>query len=290
MRRLTGISLAILALTCPVSILAEDVAATPAVAESQRESRFIIVDGGRNLRDVGGYKTENGRHVRWQRLFRSGSPGNLTDAGRQVFAQLGAEAIIDLRSTAERKTDRGDWLKSQPGYWTRDYDLGFGNLSSVFADPSKVTGETVRRFMADGYRKTIDEQAPAYRRLFLQLGKAKRPVVVNCTAGKDRTGVATALVLRSLGVPYDTVRQDFLLSNNAPGMDGLRRSMGAQAAGKGSTMPPEVMTLLSGVDGSYLDAAFDEIDRKYGSLDQYLAKGLGLSRADIKAVRRNMVK
>jgi protein-tyrosine phosphatase len=55
-------------------------------------------------------------------------------------------------------------------------------------------------------------------------------------------------------------------------------------------MPPEIMALLSGVDGSYLDAAFDEIERKYGSLDQYLAKGLGLSRADIKAVRRNMVK
>lgn len=279
-----------LALAIPANLPAQVTAPAAQAPVAVEKSRFIIIDGGRNLRDVGGYLTEKGKQVRWGRLYRAGSLGGLTDTGRQTFEQLNTGAIIDLRSTSERAGDRGDWLKARPGYWTRDYDLGFGNLSKIFADPTKVTPDVVRSFMAEGYRKTIDEQATSYRQLFLQLASAKKPVVVNCTAGKDRTGVATALVLRSVGVPYASVRQDFLLSNNAPGMDSLRQSMGKQAAGMGGGMSPEVMGLLSGVDGAYLDAAFDQIEKDYGSLDGYLKRKLGLKSSQLAAVRRNLTR
>lgn len=285
-----ALALALLA-AAPTSLLAQATAPAPqATAAAAENSRFILIEGGRNLRDVGGYRAANGKQVRWGKLYRSGSPGGLTDTGRQTLDHLGLGAIIDLRSTSERAGDRGDWLKSRPGYWTRDYDLGFGNLSKAFADPAKINADVVRGFMAEGYRKTIDEQAGSYRELFLRLGSAKKPVLVNCTAGKDRTGIATALVLRSIGVPYTTVKQDFLLSNNAPGMDSLRQSMGSQARAMGTGMSSEVMALLSGVDGTYLDAAFDQIGKEYGSLDGYLTGKLGLKPSQIAAVRRNLLK
>lgn len=278
-------------LTLPLQPALADSAGTPAqTAAAQHGNRFTIVDGGRNFRDVGGYATSDGRQLRWGRLFRAGSLGSLTDNGRSTVGALNAAAIIDLRSTSERAGDRGDWLKAQAGYWTRDYGLGFGNLSKALSDPANAKPEVVRSMMAEGYRQAIDEQAPSYRELFLRLASRRGPVIVNCTAGKDRTGVAAALVLRSVGVPYATVREDFLLSNSAPGMDSLHKAMAGQAASAGMSMSPEVMKLLVGVDGSYLDAAFDQIDRKYGSLDAYLTQRLGLSKSQIIAVRRNLTR
>ncbi|MFM6933120.1 MAG: tyrosine-protein phosphatase [Novosphingobium sp.] len=278
-------------LAMPLQPALADAAKAPAQASAgQRENRFVLVDGGRNFRDVGGYATSDGRHLRWDRLFRSGSLGSLTDGGRSTVGALNAAAIIDLRSTAERAGDRGDWLKAQNGYWTRDYELGFGNLSKALSDPANAKPEIVRTMMAEGYRQAIDEQSASYRELFLRLASGRGPVIVNCTAGKDRTGVAAALVLRSVGVPYAKVREDFLLSNSAPGMDSLHKAMAGQAARAGMSMSPEVMALLAGVDGSYLDAAFDQIDRKYGSLNGYLTQRLGLTKAQVAAVRRNLTR
>lgn len=274
----------------PHVVFAEAVKGAPQAAASHAEKRFILIEGGRNFRDVGGYETTDGRHVRWGRLFRSGSLGGLTDTGRAQVDRLNAAAIIDLRSTSERALDRGDWLKLRRGYWTRTYDLAFGDLSKALSNPANARPDLVRAMMADGYRKTIEEQSASYRELFLRLSSAKSAVIVNCTAGKDRTGVASALVLRAVGVPYETVRKDFLLSNSAPGMDGLHQSMNAQAASIGMKMEPDMMALLAGVDGTYLDAAFDQIDRQYGSLDGYLTQRLGLTRAQLAAVRRNLTR
>ncbi|PLK26620.1 tyrosine-protein phosphatase [Novosphingobium sp. TH158] len=281
------LALGALALATPQAIIAKS--AAPA-AQQAAQGRFIAIDGGRNFRDVGGYVTDSGKRVRWQRLYRSGSLGEISDKGRDQVAALKIAAIGDLRSTGERAGDRGDWLKQQRGYWSRDYDLAFGDLSKALSGPGGREPATVRAMMAQGYRKTIEELAPSYRQLFLQLAQGNRPVIVNCTAGKDRTGVATALVLSALGVPYATVRQDFLMSNNAPGMDGLRKGMASQAARLGGAMPPEVIDLLAGVDGAYIDAAFDQITADYGSVDGYLTKRLGLTRNQIAAVRRNMLR
>lgn len=287
-RPFVRIAIGIFALSAVQPALADSRSAPLVSSGEAVGTRFVEVQGGRNFRDVGGYRTADGRHVRWNRLYRSGSLGGLTDAGRTVVDGLGVTAIVDLRSTGERATDRGDWLKSRPGYWTRTYDLAFGDLSKALSNPANATPDKVRAMMAEGYRKTIDEQAQSYRELFLRLGSAKGPVIVNCTAGKDRTGVATALVLRSVGVPYSVVREDFLLSNNAPGMNSLHQGMKSQASGLGMAMSPEVMGLLAGVDGSYLDAAFDQIEKQYGSLDKYLSKRLGLTRTQVAAVRRNL--
>jgi protein-tyrosine phosphatase len=140
--------------------------------------------------------------------------------------------------------------------------------------------------MIQGYRTMPKELAPQYRELFKQLmSPAKGAVVVNCTAGKDRTGIAAALVLTALGVPYDTVREDFLLSNAGLNMASLLGALPPQIA----TLPPEIAKPLLGVEGEYLDAAFDQLNRDYGSVGAYLDKELGLGPVQLAALKRQML-
>lgn len=250
--------------------------------------RFTVLEGGRNFRDVGGYRTADGRTVRWHALYRSGSLANLTPAAQARFNQLNITSIIDLRSTEERARDPNRWQGDTPhGYWAREYSqAGGGGGGNPLANPALRSPEATRQMMLTAYRTLPKEQAASYRELFARLaGPHNGAVVVNCTAGKDRTGVATALVLTALGVPYATVRQDFLLSNNAPGMNTLSKDL----SGPMASLPPASLAILSGVDGAYLDAAFAGIRLQYGSVQGYLRTELGLGPRQIAALRRNLL-
>lgn len=263
-------------------------AGEPAVQAEARqdESRFTILDGGRNFRDVGGYRTEDGKTVKRGRLYRSGSLGGLTLNGQLRLRELHIGSIVDLRTTEERSRDMNNWLAvSGQGYWARDYGLSLGDSGSAFPDMSRLTAESVRAMMMGAYRTLPREQAPSYRVLFARLAEGKGPVVVNCTAGKDRTGIATALVLTALGVPYETVRQDFLLSNGAPGMDTLQANLSPLI----SRLPAEVVQPLIGVEGGYLDTAFAQIRQDYGSIDGYFEQELGVGPDEIAAIRKRML-
>jgi len=250
----------------------------PAPAASTSDaSRFIAVEGGRNFRDVGGYRTADGHAVRRGLFYRSGSLGALSLAGQQRVAGLGITAIVDLRTTDERARDPSNWLAvSGLGYWSRDYALSMGDLGKLMGDLAKLAPDQLRTALAQGYRA-----------LFARLLAAKGPVVVNCTAGKDRTGIATALVLSALGVPYDTVRADYLLSNDAPGMAGIAGSLGAESPL--AKLPPDVARLLLGVDGTWLDAAFDQMRIDHGGVEGYLRDELGLGTRELARLRQRML-
>lgn len=257
---------------------------TATAAAQQEGDRFIQIEGGRNFRDAGGYRTANGKLVRRGVLYRSGSLGSLSAAGERQLAQLRPAAIIDLRTTEERSHDNSKWASAVPGYWTRDYRYSQGDFSA-FDKGGKLTASSVRSMMAGGYRRFAKEQAVSYRQLFAALLSGKEPVVVNCTAGKDRTGIATALVLTALGVPYETVRQDFLLSNGAPGMDSLAASLSPKFA----SLPPDVVGPLIGVEGEYLDTAFAQLRTDYGSIEGFLQKELGVGPREIARLKRRML-
>lgn len=258
-----------------------------ATAVTQVEPPFLQIEGGSNFRDAGGYRTADGQVVRKGRFYRSASMANLTPRGMAQMQALHIGSIIDLRSTEERRRDSNNWLAmSGQGYWARDYGMGSMNFAGMFGDPRMLSVETVHRMMADGYRGMPKAMAPSYRVLFARLAEGKGATVVNCTAGKDRTGIATALVLTALGVPYETVRQDFLLSNRA-GRPSLGHGSGGFAAL--AALPPQVQAALGGVDGSYLDAAFDQMRKDYGSVDGYLQTELGVGPRQIAALRRNLL-
>jgi protein-tyrosine phosphatase len=258
--------------------------AAPALAQAAA-ARFVVLEGGRNFRDVGGYLTADGHVVRHGLLYRSGSLGGLTAKGQQRLEAVGAGTIIDLRTTRERGEDSNLRLAKAAGYWTRDYDFSPGDFGSYFADRSKLTAENLRAIMTHGYRRFAVEQAPSYRQMFAALLATDKPVIVNCTAGKDRTGIAAALVLTALGVPYHTVRADFLLSNDAPGMETLKADISSHFA----ALPADVVAPLVGVEGGYLDAAFDQLRADYGSVEAYLDKELGVGPREIARLRARML-
>lgn len=275
-----------LLLVAPIPAIAQTAPVTKQAAPER--TREIALTGGDNFRDVGGYRTGDGHEVRWGKLYRSASVGRYTAEDQALIRKLSVGSIIDLRSTRERQGDKAPWMQTAGvGYWTRDYDLSGGNLGALFAKGATFDAETMRGVMIQGYRGFPKEQAASYRMLFDRLLNSDKAVIVNCTAGKDRTGLGVALVLSALGVPYETIMEDYLLSNTLLDADALRADAGMNAAM--SALPADVAKPLLGVERTYLDAAFEQIAKDYGSVDAYLAQELGVDAATRKRLRKRML-
>ncbi|MDR7059303.1 MULTISPECIES: tyrosine-protein phosphatase [unclassified Sphingopyxis] len=278
-----------LLLLTPTMAIAQHAPTAAHTDPATTRTREIALTGGDNFRDIGGYRTKDGHSIAWGKLYRSASVGRYTADDQALVRKLGVGSIIDLRSTRERQTDKTPWMRdSGLGYWARDYDLSGGNLGALFAKGTTLDAGTMRGVMIQGYRGFPKEQAASYRMLFDRLLTSDKAVIVNCTAGKDRTGVGVALVLSALGVPYDTIMEDYLLSNSALDMEALRADAGMNAAM--SALPADVAKPLLGVERAYLDAAFDQIRKDYGDVDTYLARELGVDSKALQRLRKQMLR
>jgi protein-tyrosine phosphatase len=247
-------------------------------------ARLIPLEGGRNFRDMGGYRTEDGRTVKWGKLYRSGSLAGLTPADWDHLVARGVRSLCDLRTTAEREYEPFAYAAT-PGlnYWTRDYAMSFGDLHRVMAS-DLATGDAAHAAMISVFRELPFEQAPSYRQVFAYLKTNDVPLIVNCSAGKDRAGTASALILSALGVPRDTVMADFELTNQ---LGDLHRSMGNRPASVSplARQPPEVVDAILRANAAYLAAALDMIVTKHGSVEGYLCDVLDVSADDLQRLR-----
>lgn len=244
-------------------------------------SRLLPLQGGRNFRDLGGYRARDGRSVRWGRLYRSGSMAALTPADCELLAGFGIRLVCDLRTTAEREHAPSSWQNARaPRYWGRDYAMSFGELRKL-AEAGPLTADQLRATMTSAYRQLPFEQAPAYRELFRQLAGGELPMIVNCTAGKDRTGIAIALILTALDVPRDLIAEDYALSSAL--LAGHRFS--DHGSGMLGQLPPDAVRAIMGSDPAYLAAAFDAIEQRHGSVDAYLQDVLEAGPQALLAIR-----
>ena len=251
--------------------------------------RLLPLAGGRNFRDLGGYQAAGGKHVRWGTIFRSGAMSGLTETDQAYLGNLGIRTVCDFRTTSERSAEPNAWVQNAKlDYFTRDYALSGGNLGALFADRSKLTPSTMRDAMIGFYKSFPKEQAPAYRELFARLMADRLPIAFNCTAGKDRAGLASALVLTALGVPYETVAEDFLLSNTTLSPDALKADRGLRTIM--AVLPPDVAKPLIGVERAYLDTAFAQMRADYGSVDGYLEKELGVGPRERRMLRKRLLR
>ncbi len=256
--------------------------------------RVLPLQGGINFRDLGGYRTPDGRSVRWGTLYRSGVMSSLTDADYDYLKHLGIKTICDLRSDKERSVDPTQVNRIAPGvkYLSWDYDMAFdvGAFAKAFSaggDPQ----ETALRLMAGFYRTMPAEFAPRYREAFDAL-KAGDGLLFNCSAGKDRTGLLAALVLTSLGVAPDAVVSDYAMSQRVPSLKKLAHRKtgkdGKEDPGMAmlAKLPPPAIAALMGTDPVYLNAAFDQIRADHGSIDAYLERELGVTTADREVLKK----
>jgi protein-tyrosine phosphatase len=231
------------------------------------------LQGATNFRDLGGYAGHGGRPLRWRRLFRSDHLAGLTEADRGRLAALGLAQSFDFRGEAERAATPYQLpgvtqhsLAIEPTVVQRMQDLSAAGRT--------LTAPIVTGLMKDLYRAAVNDQAHRFAALFEHLLQADAPVVFHCTAGKDRTGVAAALVLLALGVSREVVMQDFMLTNQ------LFRHPPLLA----SDTPPEALAVLWQVQEGFLEAALHAIDTDHGGIDAYLRKRMGLGPAAVGAL------
>lgn len=302
MRRIT-MSLAALLLVAGCKQATPPEAAAAASADStaslNREAledprRLIDLQGGVNFRDLGGYRTENGKMVKWQTVYRSGTPGGLTEADLGKLAKLGIRTVCDFRSNEERAHEPNPYVAGNPDvtYWTRDYAnvSGSGDLAKVlFAEDASP--EKTRASMIQLYRQLPESQADSYAQMFRFLAEGKVPLAFNCTAGKDRAGTGAALVLILLGVPRETVLADYALSDKLVDYKAqiAKSTTGNTAYAALAKAPFEIVEPLMKSDPAYLSAALDALTEEYGSIDGFIEKRLGVTPAMREQIRNNLL-
>lgn len=263
----------------------------PATVEpTQREAhRLLAFEGIANFRDLGGYKTTDGRQVKWGVLYRSGTLAHASPADLKALEKLNLRTMVDFRSSIEKKEEPDALPNPVPFDVVFIPTLDDGNKALVGDIMERIETGNFEGFdpnaaMLDGNRQFAAKFVPQFRQFMETVQRNNgKPILWHCSAGKDRAGFAAAILLRLLGVPQDVVMQDYMASKDnvlnarANQLRMLRLFKGDEAADKLST--------LLGVEEAWLAAAFDEIDKQYGSFDNYAREALALTDEDISSLK-----
>jgi protein-tyrosine phosphatase len=250
--------------------------------------RVLQLATGHNFRDIGGYPAEGGRTVKWRRIFRSGFMSRISGDDLQQLKGLGIDTICDFRANGERERHPTSWqADSQTELWARDYDFSAGGLFQLIERSDVIAGE-MRDTMVEVYRVLPFEQADSYREMFKRIAAGRVPLVFNCSAGKDRTGVAAALLLAVLGVSRESIEADYLLTNEFIGRLIAYMENEPKYARFVTDRREHAMPLLR-ADADYLATSFDTIEASHGSVGGYLTTVLGVTEAEQNAIRVNLL-
>ncbi|MFW2831269.1 tyrosine-protein phosphatase [Sphingomonas sp. ID0503] len=251
--------------------------------------RLLPLEQGSNFRDIGGYAAAGGKHVRWGMIYRAGATPMLTMTDQQAVANLHLANLVDLRSSEERQI-APTRIEGVPYH-----AVGY-SINAILAAMKPPAGQTAPVNGSTLYRALPDMLAPQMRVLFDRLLAREGPVAYNCSAGQDRTGFATAMILTVLGVPRDTIIADYHLSTAVrhpeyempviepgafPGNPAAKLYAGVRAHPGAPNQP-----LKEGDGTAFLAAAFDQVEKDYGSVEGYLNKAAGVTAADIALLRK----
>ena len=233
------------------------------------------LQGASNFRDLGGYLTTDGRHVRRGQVFRSDHLAGLTDADVARLQALGIRHSLDFRGVAEYTATPYAIAGVERVALTIEPTV-IARMQALVAQGIVPTTEETVDLMRETYRDFVNHNADTYGRFMKHLLEQPTPQVFHCTAGKDRTGFAAALVLSALGVDRATIEHDYLLTNQLYKRD-------PRLEGKG---PAHVMKVLWQVQPEFMQAAFDEVDTRHGGMTDYLHGAIGLSTQELAELRK----
>ena len=261
--------------------------------------RHIDLEGQSNFRDIGGYRTTDGHSVKWGEVYRSGELHKLTDADVKKLEALGIKAVASFLTKREIESRGHDRLPEGVKEIPLPMEAGnMGDLAAVVSE-ARSTGDFSRvpaEFNPEIHRLLITEAREYYARLLREIADpAYRPIVYHCSHGVHRTGTATAILLSALGVPWETIREDYLLSNRYRHEEINRRisELRLLAADTLLVEPEQVdMTNIKAfyiLEPEYIDASLDEAVKQYGSMGNYIREGLGITNAELANLREQLL-
>jgi protein-tyrosine phosphatase len=244
-------------------------------------SRCLSLEGIENFRDFGGYRTLDGRRVATGTLWRSAHHGAATSADLESMGLLNLATVVDLRRPAERAAQPS---QTSPGFKGQMIVCDQGDLAEAphvaFLRETDLSPESARAFFYGYYEKAPFEprHLSLFRDYFSALARPATPVLIHCTAGKDRTGLLAALTHHLLGVHADDIVDDFVLTNQAARLEERLPTVSkALAQSLGKVPSDAAVRAFLGVDAAYLTKAFDAIRSKHGSIEVYMANiGVGV--------------
>lgn len=255
-------------------------------------NQLIGVTSGRNFRELGGYETLSGKKIKMHKLLRTGNLADLSPFDKQFLTDYGAKYDVDFRSKEEvdnqpdRVPDGVEYIydpvfsedltnssKSITDLDTQahnDADFGFNHMHYAYEDmiESEPAQKAYRKFFDVLLENTVDGES----------------VIFHCTAGKDRTGFGALLALSALGVPLNTIKKDYLLTNitTKDFVDSMIEH--ARQNGKNENVLQSIRDIQS-VRSEYLDHAVKVLNDEYGGINNYLRDVMKLSSADIMKLR-----
>ncbi|CAA0109363.1 Tyrosine-protein phosphatase [Halioglobus japonicus] len=262
-------------------------------AEQRDAHRLLNFEGIANFRDLGGYPTIDGRQVKWGVLYRAGTLAESSRADLRSLEKLNIDTLIDFRSASEKEAEPNHLPDPTTFKVVEIPTLDDGNEAMVEEimeriERSDFDGFDPNQLMLEGNRQFASTFTPQFREFIQTVLQANgAPVLWHCSAGKDRTGFASAILLRILGVPQEVVLQDYMASKQNA-LDArssqlmlLRLFKGDEAADK--------LSVMLGVEEDWLKAAFEQIDDTWGSFNNYVHRGLKLSNADIAHLKATLL-
>ena len=248
---------------------------------SSEELPYVVpLQGGSNFRDLGGYATADGRKVRRNMVFRSAHLGGLTNGDRMALGRLGVRTVVDLRGVSEA----AETPHLVDGVGCRivgaHIEPQLGEKLRAAVEQGTATPFLVTQFLTDHYREYPRRCAPGFRTLFATLADGRhRPLVFHCTAGKDRTGFASALLLTLLGVPWETVMDDYLHTN----------VVWTGHVGRYPELDIDTRAAIIEARTPYLEAAFQVVSADFGGPEQFAEKSLGLDKAARERLKADLL-
>ncbi|MBB5918110.1 protein-tyrosine phosphatase [Nocardia transvalensis] len=269
---------------------------SPSDERSAAPAGRIELQGAVNVRDIGGYRTYDGKTVKAGKAIRADSLEKLTDADVRKLGSLNLRSAVDLRTPGEVQFSGPDKLPGGVTSVARPVDdTGlFLQMMQVIQSKDPQQQEELlgnggaERIMQNVYRSFLtDDSRAKFGQTVKDLAAGGKPLLYHCTSGKDRTGWLTYVVLRAVGVPEATARQDYLLSNRyRAAADAKLREQVKQA---GLMQNPDLLIPLQEVRSEYLDTSVREVEETYGDFGKFLTQGLGVDPGTLVALRKNLV-
>jgi protein-tyrosine phosphatase len=249
--------------------------------------RKLSLQGTPNFRDLGGYETNDGRRLKWGKLYRSSKLSGLTDSDIHYVNRLGLTLVCDFRQVLEQELDPSR-LGEDSRHLLASLPVAPGSLHNFLESlhSGVIDVDDAAGLMRDINRDFVVTQMPQYAEMFRLLLSANQQVLIHCASGKDRTGFGAALILDVLGVAEDRILEDYLLTNRYLPLDAeIARLTSEFSNQKGTAVTEDVLRPLMEVRPEYIAACFEEIRKRYESKEHFFESALNLDEEKLSILR-----